>query len=210
MKDKQLIKRTAIYLLGIFTLAMGVAFSINSNLGTTPVSVIPYVLSTVLGVQIGMLSIAIQFTFIFIQMAILRKDFKLISLTQFIFTFIFGYFIDFTLWLLDGFMIPGYLGQVLMSIMGIILLATGIVIFMEAKFVNLPPEELCKVIADKYIGGKFHIARMYFDITLVVVGVVLSFAVLGEVVGVREGTVLTAIATGRIMPFIRRRLVRLR
>ena len=43
------VKRIVIYLAGLFFVALGVAFSVNSNLGVSPVNSLPYVVSRILG-----------------------------------------------------------------------------------------------------------------------------------------------------------------
>ena len=45
------VKRIVIYLAGLFFVALGVAFSVNSNLGVSPVNSLPYVVSRILGHQ---------------------------------------------------------------------------------------------------------------------------------------------------------------
>ncbi|NMA25513.1 MAG: hypothetical protein GX936_07595, partial [Clostridiales bacterium] len=47
------IKKTIIYALGLFTLAFGIALSVKSNLGVSPVSSVPLVLSKISGLSLG-------------------------------------------------------------------------------------------------------------------------------------------------------------
>ena len=47
------VKRIVIYLAGLFFVALGVAFSVNSNLGVSPVNSLPYVVSRILGKDLG-------------------------------------------------------------------------------------------------------------------------------------------------------------
>ena len=195
-----------VYVFGLFVLAMGVAFSINSQLGVSPVNTLPFVISQILGTQVGMWTTALMALFVAAQIAILRKKFKWINLTQVIFAFIFGFFVDFTRWILGDFLIPTYFGQLAMLAISIVLIAAGIVLFMSARLVNLPPEGFCAVIADKYLGGKFHIAKIIMDSALVAAGIALSLLFLGGLIGVREGTVISAVLIGKIIPAIKKAL----
>lgn len=52
-KTKSFLIRLLIYILGLLILALGVAFSINSNLGVSPVSSLPYVISQITGIEMG-------------------------------------------------------------------------------------------------------------------------------------------------------------
>ena len=47
------VKRIVIYLAGLFFVALGVAFSVNSNLGVSPVNSLPYVVSRFQGLFQG-------------------------------------------------------------------------------------------------------------------------------------------------------------
>ena len=95
-KFRKFILRIVVYIIGLFFLALGVAFSINSGLGVSPVNSLPYVISLITGVEIGTMVIIVFSFYILVQILVLRKDFKWINLTQIIFSTIFGYFTNFT------------------------------------------------------------------------------------------------------------------
>ena len=103
--------RVLVYILGLFCLAVGVALSVNANLGISPVNSLPYVVSKILGTAMSTCVIGIFSFYILLQIVILRKEFKPIHLTQLIFSTIFGYFVDFAKWLLGDFCLPGYGGD---------------------------------------------------------------------------------------------------
>jgi len=197
-----LIKRIILYIFGLLVMGFGVAFSVNSDLGVTPVSSLPYVLSLMGGVSMGVVVVITNLVFILLQFVLLGRDFKLIELTQIIFSFIFGYFVDFAMMILGDFVFPAYLGQLAMMVVGTLLLTTGIVLYMKAKLVNLPPEGLAAAIATKLPGGKFHTAKVGMDSGLVVIALALSFWFLGGIYGVREGTVFAAVFIGKLIPVI--------
>ena len=89
----QFVIRVAIYCLGLFLLAMGVAISVNSNLGVSPVNSLPYVISKIINVQLGTCVTAVFCSYILMQIIILRKEFQIINLLQIVFSTIFGYFV---------------------------------------------------------------------------------------------------------------------
>ena len=45
------------YVFGLFLITLGVGFSIKSNLGSTPVSSIPYTLNVIWGIEIGVATV---------------------------------------------------------------------------------------------------------------------------------------------------------
>lgn len=55
----KLINRIIFYILGLFILALGVAFSVNSQLGVSPVNSLPYVLSQITGKEMGSMVIVV-------------------------------------------------------------------------------------------------------------------------------------------------------
>jgi len=191
-------------------LAFGVVFAMNSDLGTSPVASVPYVAALLLPISVGMLSTAMFLVFIAIQIAILRKQFKLLDLTQLGFAFVFGFFVDFAVFIMDGLQFPGYIGRLLMIIIGIILIAIAISFLITARLPLLPPESLCaaieKRVSPRWPRFKFHIVKMCLDSVLVIIALSVSLIFLGEVAGVREGTVLSAIAIGKIIPYVRKAL----
>ena len=194
-----------LYILGLFILAFGVAMSINSRLGVSPVNSIPYIISRIFNTDPGWWTTGMFVLFILIQIAILRKEFRLFDIVQIVFATFFGIFLDFTLWLQGGFQIPTYLGQMAMLAMSIILIATGLVFIITAKIVALPPEALCITIASK-IDKKFHNVKIVVDSSLVIIAISLSLIFLGGVDGIREGTVLSAILIGKAIPIIKKAL----
>ena len=52
-KVVQLIIRMGVYCLGLMLLALGVAVSVNSNLGVSPVNSLPYIVSLIINVPMG-------------------------------------------------------------------------------------------------------------------------------------------------------------
>jgi uncharacterized membrane protein YczE len=183
---------------------MGVAFAINSDLGVSPVNSLPFIVSHIVDIDMG-ICVAVMFVvFILIQIAILRNDFKWINLTQILFAFIFGYFVDLTRLILGSFQIPTYTGQLLMLCISIVLIACGIILFMEARLVNLPPEGLMAAITQKIPKLAFNKVKIAVDLALVVTAILLAFIFFGELSGVREGTVIAAIMVGKVMPYVRK------
>lgn len=69
---------------------------------------------------------------------------------------------------------------------------------MEVDLVAMPMEGLTQAIAKK-VGKPFHNVKIVVDCSSVALGIVLSFVFLHGLLGIREGTVITAIVVGKIM-----------
>jgi len=202
--EKQLHKRAAVYILGLFTLATGVAFAINSDLGVSPVNSFSYILSRILNVNMGICVFAFFASLVLCQIIVLRNRFKWINLTQIVAAFIFGYFVDLARFILGDFTFPTYFGQLLMLGISIMLIATGIILFIDAKLVSLPPEGLVQAITEIKPPWSFHSVKIVVDSALVAIAILLSLLFLGSIYGVREGTVLSAVLVGKAIPYIRK------
>ena len=75
-------------------MAFSVAFSINAQLGTSPVSSIPYVTSITSGLSVGATTIIVNTIIVLLQIPIMRKKFKLIRILQIPVCTVFGLMID--------------------------------------------------------------------------------------------------------------------
>ena len=91
------LKRYLIFLVGLFVNSLGVSLITKANLGTSPISSIPYVLSLNFPFTLGNFTIFFSIFLIVLQLIILRKNFKLEHILQIPVSIIFGYFIDLTM-----------------------------------------------------------------------------------------------------------------
>ena len=204
-KSAKLAARLGIYCLGLLVLAFGIALSVNSNLGVSPVSSLPYVVSQILNISLGTCTTIVYTVYILLQMLLSGKKFQPALLLQLVFSTIFGYFVDGAKYILGDFCLPTYFGQLAMLAASIVLIGFSLVLYIDVKIAPMPAEGLVGSIADK-LGKPFSSMKTLFDCTSVLVGVVLSFVFLGKLVGIREGTVITAILAGKMMGILRKRL----
>ena len=195
--------RILIYCLALLIIAFGVAISVNSNLGVSPVNSLPYVVSQIIGVPMGTCVTVIFCFYILLQVLILRKDFQLIQLLQIVFSTIFGYFVDFAKWVVGDFAIPTYFGQLAMLAISIVLIALGVLLYMDVQLVPLPMEGLSSSIAKK-LNKPFPTMKTIVDCIVVGTGIVLCLVFLGKLDGIREGTIITAIVTGKVIAILKK------
>ena len=199
----QFVIRVLVYCLGLMLLAFGVAISVNSNLGVSPVNSLPYVVSQILQVPMGTCVTVIFCGYIALQVLILGREFQPVNLLQILFSTVFGYFVDFAKMVVGDFAIPTYFGRLLMMGVSIVLIALGVLLYMDAQLVPMPMEGLVACIVGK-TGKTFGNVKTVIDCLVVVIGIVLCFIFLGEIQGIREGTIITAIVTGKLMGVLRK------
>ena len=204
-KPAQLAARLAVYCLGLWVLAFGIALSVNCQLGVSPVSSLPYVVSQILNISLGTCTTIVYAVYILLQMLLSGKKFQPALLLQLVFSTVFGYFVDAAKYILGDFMLPTYFGQLAMLAASILLIGFSLVLYIDVQVAPMPAEGLVGCLAEK-LGKPFSTMKILFDCTSVLVGTVLCFLFLGKLVGIREGTVITAILAGRIMGIARKYL----
>lgn len=202
MKWSKWIARVVIYTIGLLILAFGVAFSVNSNLGVSPVNSLPYVISLIVEKKLGTCVTVVFISYILLQILILRKDFQWFNLAQILCSTLFGKFVDFAKMVVGDFAIPTYAGRLTMLAISIVLIAIGISMYMGVKLINMPMEGLTAAIASKLSNAKFHNVKVAVDCIAVGTGIILSFVFLGGLFGIREGTIISAMAIGKVIPYV--------
>jgi len=205
--SKGLGRRILFYIAGLFFMAFGVAFSVNSGLGVSPVNSLPYVASLISGIDLGNCVIAVFSGYILIQILLLRRRFRWINLTQIIFSTIFGYFVDLAKLVVGDFVLPTYIGQMGMLAVSILLVAVGVCLYMDVELVNMPMEGMTYAVKENVFPKKpFHDVKVIMDCTVVAIGLALSVLCLGKVEGIREGTVICAVLVGKLMKPLQKRI----
>lgn len=201
MLQRTIILRTLVFSCGLFIMACGVALSIKADLGTSPVSCLPYVASLALPVSVGTASVIMNIIIILIQMLLLRKRFRLLQLLQLPVSLAFGVFIDCAIKLFSGIQTHSYAAQASLCFLSCAVLAVGVFLEVQAKITYLPGEGLSLAIADMS-GISFGRAKRIVDCSMVVAGIICSFMLIGRLRGIREGTVVAAVLVGTMTRFL--------
>lgn len=192
-----LLKRYLILLAGLAVMAFGVACSIKANLGTSPISSVPYVISLFSPLTVGTATILMHCVFILIQILLLRKQYHPIQLMQLPVAVFFGYLTDFGVWAVRGISCNSYWQQWVLCLIGVFLVAVGVSLEVKAGVVVLAGEGIVLAVC-KIFPVKFGYMKVGFDVTLVVIACILSLVFTGHLQGVREGTVAAALLVGMI------------
>ncbi len=200
---KELIKRYFVFSLSIFFISLGVSFTVCSQLGTSPISSGPYVFSVNTPLSIGTYIFILNVILIAIQMVLLGgkgiMENKLNLLLQIPVSVLFGICTDFTMWLLSDLHPVSYPIKMMTLVIGCAILAFGIALEVTANVAMLSGEYTVQLSSKKF-KKEFGSVKMFFDISLVVFAVVSSWLFTTTIVGVREGTIISAIITG---PFVK-------
>ena len=200
------LKRYLIFLVGLFVNSLGVSLITKANLGTSPISSIPYVLSLNFPFTLGNFTIFFSIFLIVLQLIILRKNFKLEHILQIPVSIIFGYFIDLTMILFSWVNPEAYIMKIVYLLIGCLILGVGVYMEVLADVVMLPGESFVRAIVLTW-KTNFGTTKICFDVSMSVISAVLSFIFAGRLAGVREGTVIAALLVGFIARLIGKKLV---
>ena len=198
-------KRYLIFLVGLFVNSLGVSLITKANLGTSPISSIPYVLSLNFPFTLGNFTIFFSIFLIVLQLIILRKNFKLEHILQIPVSIIFGYFIDLTMILFSWVNPEAYIMKIVYLLIGCLILGVGVYMEVLADVVMLPGESFVRAIVLTW-KTNFGTTKICFDVSMSVIAAVLSFIFAGSLAGVREGTVIAALLVGFIARLIGKKL----
>lgn len=204
MTRKELIKRYIIFIIGLFINSLGVSMITKADLGTSPISSIPYVLSLHFPLSLGEFTIIFSIFLIILQLIILRKNFKFQHILQIPVSVAFGYFIDFTMILLEFVNPSNYVMNIIYLLIGCLILGTGVYMEVLANVVMLPGESFVRAIVSTW-KTEFGVTKVAFDVSMTVIAGILSFIFMGKLVGVREGTIVAALLVGFISRLIARK-----
>lgn len=189
------LKRYLIFLAGLFISSLGVSFITKANLGTSPISSIPYVLSMEFPFSLGEFTIVFSIFLIVLQLIILRKNFRPEHWLQIPVSILFGYFIDLTMILLGWLNPKTYPIQFLDLLIGCVILGFGVYLEVLADVVMLPGESFVRAIVLTW-KRNFGNTKVCFDASMTIVAGLLSILFFHRLQGVREGTIVAALLVG--------------
>ena len=197
--------RYGLFLIGLFIASLGVAFSTKAGLGTSPVASVPYSVSLVspllsFGGWLNLLSL-VQ---VMVQVAVLKGKCNYIEIAvQTVLAFVYGYLTDFSCGLIRDITVTGYPMQFLFMLLGCVILAFGIWIQFKGGAAMLPGEAMNRAVS-KVTGRKYENVKIAFDVFYIAAAAVICLVFLGGLKGVREGSVIAALAVGSIIKLFNR------
>lgn len=197
MPKKELIKRYILFVISLFFIGLGIAFTKHGELGVSPISSVANVVS----LKFTFFSFGTWLTIsncvlLLGQILLLRRNFKPIQLLQIPLSFLFGYFTDFGLWLISKIPNDTYIVKLLLVLGGIVVLGFGITLGVIADVILNSGEAFVKALA--FVTKKdFGNVKIFFDVSWVLLSILLSLIFFdGKLLGTREGTVISAVLVG--------------
>ena len=198
----RLFVRIPAYVIGLLIMTLGVAISVKSNLGVSPVSSIPYTITCVVGLEMGKATILFHAVLVLLQILLLRRAFQAKNLLQIFAGILFGYFTTFCNSLMVFFPDPtNLIVRLAMMLFSTGLIAFGLFWYVPADIIPLAGEGAMLAIS-KTIKKPFPTVKIAFDVTMVVISLVTCLICLHSLGSVGIGTIAAAILVGMELRWI--------
>ena len=197
---KQVFKNYLLFFVGLFIASMGVALSTKAGLGTSPVASVPYSISIVnhaltFGWWLNIWSL-VQ---VAVQIMLLRSKCKPVEIIiQTVLALAYGYLTDFSCLLIEGLQVTSYLMQFFLMVLSCFVLALGIWMQFKGGVAMLPGEAMNRAIS-QVTGKRYENIKILFDVLYIVAAAAISLICVGQMDGVREGSIIAAIVVGSII-----------
>ncbi len=201
---KNLKIRLPMYFIGLFIMTVGIAFSVRSDLGVSPVSSPPYTLTVVWNVEMGMATFLFHVALVLLQILLLRRKYKPKNLLQLAVGVVFGLFTTFCNGLVMMIPMPDSLPfRIIMLAVRIVIVAIGIFLYVPADIMPLAGEGTMLAIS-QVTGFKFSNVKIGFDVSVSVISLVICLITVHSPGSVGIGTVVSAVLTGAALGVITR------
>ena len=202
-------RRSVLCVLSMFIRSVGMVLTIRAALGVSPLTTIPYICSLAGILTLGLVSTIKNIVQVCISKGLYRSampwdEFAL----QIIVSFVFGYILDFTEWLMCFGDPSDMISRVALMLLGCVVMAFGIYIEVVSSFIMLPADGMNRAV--EYVTHwDYGYIKILTDFLVVVSAAVLSFILLGSVEGIGIGTVVAMLWVGWIVHLFFVKLTRL-
>ncbi len=172
-------------LLSLWIMTAGVAVCVRSMLGSSVISVLPYVFqnagekSLVPALTIGQYTYIMNGILVFGQICVLRRQFELVQLFQLLVGFVFGSLIDFNMMLTTWVTPETLVTKIIAQVVGCTILAIGIALEVRCGSVTMPGEGF-PVAISQVTKVEFPKVKICVDTSLVVLGIIACYAFFGQ------------------------------
>ena len=191
---------------GYFLMTFGIALSCKADLGTSPISSVPWVMSMFLPFSLGDITIMMNIVMILAQPLILRALYvkgaggPAADDAGFLAAALIFQWVCWT-----GLYRAVRWSNGLLAFLSIVVLALGVFLEVRAKIFLVAGEGVVSVLAF-VTQKKFSLIKNCFDISLVTLAIIISWVEFGTLQGVGAGTVVAAVLVGRFVHLYESRL----
>lgn len=189
-------KRILFYFIGLNFIALAVVFNIRFDLGVAAFSSVMYSLSEIYHISLGTASIICYFIFVVMQ-CILSKKITVAYILEIPLSFVFGWLTDLYDMIIPTLQLSLYI-RIIFFIMTMFITAMGVFFSVKTNLVLTPTDGIVQTISEVF-DFPFSTVKNTFDISLVMITILLCLFNHTPFYGIGIGTILTALLIGRII-----------
>lgn len=190
-------RRLMVYLIGIFTLAIGSNLFLNAALGVAPSCSLALTFTYLTNKSYALFNFIVNTALLLIE-SLLIRSFGKTQIIQLLITFIYSYLIKLTSIFLVGIHTYNILGQVFLAVLACTIMALGITLTIHSNFTVMPYEGCIGALSFK-TKVEFGKLRVIIDIFFTLTSIIVSFILLHNIHSVGLGTILSSFLTGNIV-----------
>lgn len=197
MDRKEALRRFAVFTAGVLVCAVGIAFITRAGLGTSPISSIPFVLSLVTPVSMGVYTLAFNLFFLLCESLLIRR-FGGAQALQIPVTVLFSLCVDGALALIPSQYGGPWPASAVYLVTGCVVMSLGIYLEVAADIIMLPGEAFVRALSRR-LGREFGSVKVCFDSLLTAIAAAVALWAFGRLNGVGVGTIVSALAVGHLV-----------
>lgn len=210
MGKKNILAQYALFIFGLYIMAIGIVLIVKCALGTTPIASLNYVLSVNTSLSLGVWTFIFNVVLIIAQLFLLGKCIsskdKLEILLQIPLSFVFSFFLDLNMLLFEELRPTRYAVCLVWLLSGCLIQSLGMSLALKPRVALLSADAVVRYVSERY-KQKFSLCKIAFDIVLVTLAVITSILFTRTVQGVREGSLIAACINGFIVSFLSTKVI---
>ena len=192
--------REMAYLLGLLIMPFAVAFTVRADLGMSMVSAPSYIISQKIGIiSYGTTEYLFQALFLILMCVIIKKV-RLSYLTSFLTAIVYGYLLDFAVYVTQFIPADSLFVRIPLLILGMLMTSLGVAFFFNTYLAPCAYDFFVRVVGhEKKLDMRKW--KLSFDFSMLVLSVALSLILFRKFIAISYGTIIMAVFNGHIIAF---------
>lgn len=195
-------KRLGIYLLGMFTVSLGIVLCALCGLGISPISSWAYIMADVVPLSFGTLTMIFHLINIAFEYLLEKKLVNIKVFMQIPVAIIFGVLIDLIkkMITIDT---SSVICQSVALILSVIFTALGMVLMINMDLVQNPPDGSVKDLSNA-TGIEIGNMKLIYDFFMLITSTITGYLLLGDFRGFGIATIISALFVGKVLTLFQR------
>lgn len=201
---KRIILRWSVYLFGLLILAFGIALSIKTTLGTSPISSVAYSISEISHINLGVINFLVYAVFVAAQFVMRGKNSRLLDLLQLVVSVIFSWALNQLVnWIDYNAADHDFWVNFALLLVACVFIGIGVSTSINMKLIPNPGDGIVQAFAEM-TGWEQGFAKNVIDIGCVCFTTAMGLIFTGKPVGIGVGTVTAMLGVGRVVALTNR------